>query len=90
MEPGLVHRVLTVINYNLDDDEEKIYGKTRVTIQPSLCSFMLASHAAIIVESQELYKVNLVFSANQVELYVSPLDLSYLEMAIGIHYISVN
>jgi hypothetical protein len=87
MEPGLKHTVLTVINYAVDDDEIKIEGKSRVTIQATASPFMIASHDAKLIDGHELYKVNLVFSDNlQMELYVSPLDLTSLEMAIGSYF----
>lgn len=88
MEDNLEHRVLTVINYTLNDDGTLL--KTRVTIQPSAVEFVLASYSTSLVDSHEAHKVNVCYvSGNQIELYLSQLDMITIEQAVGSYFIAI-
>ena len=85
MEEDFQQRVLTVINHE-DGKGNKL--RTRVTIAPSCVTFFLASEEPFSeVNGQDVHKVNIFFhDGNQLELYVTPLDLTLLESAIGSYY----
>ena len=76
--------VLTVANYSLDDNGVT-YIKTRVTIAPNLVLFVIASDNFYSIGlSLELKKVNVVIDGgNNLELYISEVDLISIERAVG-------
>lgn len=79
-------RVLTVLNYG---EEGGKLVKTRVTISPSSVEFLIAGEEAYAtMEDREIRKVNVMFiSGNNLELYVSLLDLATLERALGTYFL---
>lgn len=79
-------RILTVMNY---DEEKGKFIKTRVTISPSSVEFLIAGDEAHdIRDSREIRKVNVMMvSGNNLELYISVLDLAMLERAIGSYFL---
>lgn len=83
----LEEKVLTVINYGVEEDglESPRVTKTRVTIAPGMVQVVVGSYDTYkIVEEIELRKVNVLFlNDNDLELFISLLDLTILERAIG-------
>jgi len=79
-------RVLTVTNY---DEEKGKFIKTRVTIAPSSVEFLIAGEEAYDTrDGREIRKVNIMLvSGNNLEVYISVLDLITLERAIGSYFL---
>lgn len=82
-----IERTLTVINY---DEEKGKTLKTRVTIARDMVQFVVASEDTYqVVDGVELRKVNVILSGgNNLELFLTLLDLNTLERAVGMYFIS--
>jgi len=82
-----VERTLTVTNYGVDDDTNKTI-KTRVTLAPGMIQTVIASYEADYgkAENNELHKVNVLYvDGNQLELFISLLDLTTIERIVGMY-----
>lgn len=86
MEEGQ-ERVLTVINYVLDNNNE--HFTKRVTIAPHMVHFIIASEENLtFVPGRELRQVNVIMSEGvNLELFISLLDLTSIERAIGTYFL---
>ena len=84
---GLIERTLTLANYG--EDEGKII-KTRVTLSPQMIQAVIASDQPMQeVDGLGQYKVNVLFvDSNQIELFITLLDLTTLERAVGTYFTS--
>lgn len=80
-------KILTVVNYGIEDDEKesKEITKTRVTLNPGGVHAVVGSYdTALTVDGIELRKVNvLMMDQTNLELHISLLDLETLERAVG-------
>lgn len=84
--PDFIERTLTVINYG-----EKLGKsiKTRVTIPPGMVTGLIASEKPVQkAGGEEQHRVNVMLvDGNQLELYISGMDLTTLERAIGFYLV---
>lgn len=79
-------RTLTITNYG---EENGKLVKTRVTIPPHAVEFLIAGEESYAtMEDRDIRKVNVMFSSgNNLELFISLLDLTTLERAIGTYFL---
>lgn len=79
-------RTLTVISYG-EERGKKI--RNRVTIPPGMVTGVIASEGPVQKrDGGEQYKVNiLLMDGNQLEVYISLLDLTTLERAVGSYFV---
>lgn len=79
-------RTLTVINYGEAIDK---MPKTRITIPPSMVTSIIASEKPTQKSGgDEQHKVNvLLVDGNQLEIFITSLDLTTLERAIGSYFL---
>jgi len=84
----LEERTLTVINYTSDEDGTPM--RARVTIAPNMVQFLIASDETYtVLEGRELRRVNVILSTgNNLELYLTLLELTILERAVGTYFVS--
>jgi hypothetical protein len=83
-----IERTLTVVNFGLDDDTGKLL-KTRVTLSPGMIQVIIASEESVQkIGGTEQHKVNVLFvDSNQMELFLTILDLTTLERAVGAFFL---
>lgn len=72
-------RVLTLISYG-DNDEEIV----RVTIAPQNVAFLIANTVDVVKFGLRLKKTNvMLMDGGSVELFITDMDLTTLERAVG-------
>ena len=84
--PGdFMERTLTVINYTEAKGKE---FKTRVTLSPTSIISVIGSEDPVqFQDGGKQHKVNVIFiDNNQMELYLTILDLTVLERAVGMYF----
>lgn len=84
----VTERTLTVTNYGTDDKNEEII-RTRVTIAPHLVQAIVASEDTVqSVDGVSQHRVNVLFmDSNQIELFITALDLVSLERCVGSYFL---
>ena len=91
--PGdFTERTLTFKNYAADYDEdgtEKSSIVTRITVAPGMVQAVIASEDPVqTCRDLHQHKVNiLLIDNNQIEVYVTAVDLSTLERAVGAYFL---
>lgn len=89
MNDVMQERTLTVTNYG---EEKGKTIKTRITISPGMVTTIIASEKPVQNAGDgEQHKVNvLLMDGNQLELFISALDLTTVERAIGSYFVPAN
>lgn len=79
-------RILTLTNY---DEENGKTIKRRVTISPHSVEFTMADDKVYdVIDGRDIQKVIVVMvSGNNLELYISSLDLAILERVVGNYFL---
>lgn len=87
-EEILRERTLTLINYGTDEEDEVL--KTRVTLSPGQVQGLVASYEPTLkIDGLELHKVNVLMGGgDNIELFLTVLDLTTLERAIGAYFLA--
>lgn len=80
-------KILTLTNYGTDSEKPRKGNviKTRVTVAPHMVQFVVASYDKFTeLEGIEIRRVNVLMTGGeQIELFLSLLDLTTLERAVG-------
>jgi len=79
-------RILTITNY---DEENGKFIKTSITISPSSVEFLVARDEIYdTIDGRDIKKVNIMMvSGNNLEVFISILDLAVLQRCVGNYYL---
>lgn len=79
-------RILTLTNY---DEENGKFTKTDITISPSSVEFLVSRQEVYdTIDGREIRKVNIMLvSGNNLEVFISTLDLAVLQRCVGNYYL---
>jgi hypothetical protein len=85
-EESMRERTLTLLNYDVDNKEP---NKARVTISPGAVVFVISGEEPYCeINGLQLYKTNVItHGESNLEIFISLLDLTTLERAIGSYFL---